>query len=183
MEFLDILDAGPTYQAQVRELRNHADIRRFMYTDHPIGPQEHASWLASLGGNHRQKVFVILHHGAVAGVVSLNGIDTVHRTADWAFYLDPALQGKGLGSRVEFWLLDHAFNEAGLEKLNCEVLASNPTVVKLHRRFGFTQEGVRRQNILKDGERMDVVLLGITRDEWLAQRPALVAVIDRLGSR
>jgi len=52
-------------------------------------------------------------------------------------------------------------------------------VVKMHQKFGFAIEGVRRKNILKEGARVDVVLLGITRDEWLAQRPKMLAVIER----
>ncbi|MFD2644193.1 UDP-4-amino-4,6-dideoxy-N-acetyl-beta-L-altrosamine N-acetyltransferase [Pseudomonas japonica] len=183
MVFLDILDADQATRDQVRALRNHADVRRFMYSDHEISPDEHARWLASLVGNARQRVFVVMLDGAVAGLVSLNAINATHRSADWAFYLDPVLQGKGLGSLVEFWLLDHAFNEAGLEKLNCEVLASNEAVVKMHRKFGFALEGVRRQNILKDGARLDVVLLGITREEWQAQRPAVRGVVERLSRK
>lgn len=181
MEFRDILDADPAIRDQVRVLRNHVDVRRFMYSDHEISPDEHARWLASLVGNARQRVFVVMHDAAVAGIVSLNAINLAHRSADWAFYLDPALQGKGLGSVVEFWLLDHAFNEVGLEKLNCEVLASNAAVVKMHQKFGFAIEGVRRENILKDGVRLDVVLLGITRGEWLAQRPGMLGLIGRLS--
>ena len=181
MQFIDILSADQQVQAQVRELRNHRDVKRYMYSDHDISEEEHRNWLRSLAGNSRQHVFVIKTDDRLAGVVSLSAINSVHRTADWAFYLDPGLQGKGLGSLVEFWLLDHAFNEAGLEKLNCEVLASNPAVIKMHQKFGFQVEGVRRQNIIKDGQRVDVVLLGITQAEWRDRRPDIEPLIARLN--
>ena len=181
MQFINILNADATVQQQVRALRNHRDVRRFMYSAHEISEEEHLNWLSSLLGSTRQTVFVVMREDALAGVVSLNAINTAHRTADWAFYLDPELQGKGLGSAVEFWMLDHAFNAAGLEKLNCEVLESNAAVVKMHQKFGFSVEGVRRQNIEKDGERVDVVLLGITKDEWRVQRPAMLSLIERVS--
>ncbi|OLS58992.1 hypothetical protein PSEMO_59520 [Pseudomonas putida] len=183
MHFINILDTSLAVQARVRDLRNHIDVRRFMYSSHEISIDEHGQWLASLVGNQRQRVFVVMLDDQVAGIVSLNAINAAHRTADWAFYLDPALQGRGVGSLVEFWLLDHAFNEAGLEKLNCEVLESNTAVVKMHCKFGFSQEGVRRQNILKDGARLDVVLLGITRAEWQAQRPTMRGIVERLSRK
>lgn len=183
LHFINILDVEPDAQARVRDLRNHIDVRRFMYSSHEISEDEHAKWLTSLEGNPRQRVFVVMRDGAVAGIVSLNAINPTHHTADWAFYLDPALQGQGLGSLVEFWLLDHAFEQAGLHKLNCEVLESNAAVVKMHRKFGFAIEGVRRRNILKDGVRVDVVLLGITREEWAERRPTMLAVVERLGRR
>jgi len=164
-------------------LRNQNDVRKYMYTSHEITEEEHLRWLDSLRGNDRQRVFVVVRDGQALGVVSLNAINTAQKTADWAFYLDTALQGKGLGSIVEFWMLDYAFHEAGLEKLNCEVLETNPSVIKMHQKFGFELEGVRRKNIIKDGNRIDVILLGITKEEWKNRRPALEPLIMRLAEQ
>jgi UDP-4-amino-4,6-dideoxy-N-acetyl-beta-L-altrosamine N-acetyltransferase len=183
MEFVPILELSAEQQARVRVLRNQPEVRRYMYTDHEISKAEHFKWLQRLKASQSQSVFVILSESMPVGVVSLAAINTTHRSADWAFYLDTTLQGKGLGSRVEFWLLDHAFGTAGLEKLNCEVLETNPAVIKMHQKFGFMIEGVRRQNIIRDGQRVDVVLLGITRDEWRTRRDALLPVMDRLAAR
>jgi UDP-4-amino-4,6-dideoxy-N-acetyl-beta-L-altrosamine N-acetyltransferase len=135
-----------------------------------------------LQGNPRQQVFVVIKDEQAVGVVSLNAINVLHKSADWAFYLDAGSQGEGLGSVVEFWMLDYAFGVAGLEKLNCEVLAMNAAVVKMHQKFGFEIEGVRRQNILREGARIDVVLLGITKEEWQNKRPALAPVIERINA-
>lgn len=178
--FVPILATSAQVQERVRQLRNQPQVRKYMYTDHEISPGEHQAWLASLAGNARQAVFVVMVDDLPRGLVSLNAINTLHQSADWAFYLDSELQGKGLGSQVECWLLDHAFDDVGLAKLNCEVLASNPAVVRLHQKFGFVLEGVRRQNVCKDGERLDVMLLGITAQEWRAQRPKIVERLARL---
>jgi UDP-4-amino-4,6-dideoxy-N-acetyl-beta-L-altrosamine N-acetyltransferase len=183
MHFLLLTDADLDVQTRVRELRNHPDVRKFMYTTHEIGEAEHRAWLDSLKGNERQSVFAVISEGAVIGVVSLNAINRVQKSADWAFYLDVEAQGRGVGSLMESWVLDYAFETAGLEKLNCEVLAINPAVIKMHQKFGFEIEGVRRQNILRDSQRLDVVLLGITKDEWRAKRPALELTLRRLSSK
>jgi RimJ/RimL family protein N-acetyltransferase len=55
-------------------------------------------------------------------------------------------------------------------------------VVKMHQKFGFPIEGVGRKNILRGGERIDVVLLGITIEEWLARRPLVEPLIVLLRS-
>ncbi|UCZ86360.1 UDP-4-amino-4,6-dideoxy-N-acetyl-beta-L-altrosamine N-acetyltransferase [Pseudomonas sp. L5B5] len=181
MQFLPLLETSPEVQALVRSLRNQEPVRKHMYTAHEITEGEHQQWLASLKDNERQRVYVAIKDGQAVGVVSLNAINALHRTADWALYLDERQQGKGLGSIVEFWMLDHAFNEAGLEKLNCEVLETNAAVISMHQKFGFTLEGVRRKNVLKDGVRIDVALLGITKQEWASRRPALAPLIQRLS--
>jgi len=180
MQFLPLLHASREVQDAVRGLRNQPDVRKFMYTSHEISEAEHQGWIDSQRGNDRQSVFVVMADGQACGVVSLSAINRVHETADWAFYLDASQQGKGMGSLIEFWLLDHAFNTVGLEKLNCEVLETNPAVIKMHQKFGFSIEGVRRKNVIKDGKRIDVVLLGISREEWAIQRPKMLPLMERL---
>lgn len=181
MNFIDILDASSDVQSRVRNIRNDVNVRRFMYSAHEISESEHSKWLDSLRHNPNQKVYVVMDHIEVYGVVSLSEINRVHRTADWAFYLDPAMQGKGVGSVIEFRLLDLAFGDVGLEKLNCEVLEFNESVVRLHKKFGFSIEGVRRKNIIKDEDRVDVVLMGITKEEWSAQRSKMSKLIGRVS--
>jgi UDP-4-amino-4,6-dideoxy-N-acetyl-beta-L-altrosamine N-acetyltransferase len=180
MKFVPLLDCPSAVQDEIRTLRNKDYIRKYMYTSHEISEEEHAKWLHSLRGNAKQAVFVVMLQGKTAGLVSLNAINATHKTADWAFYIDESLQGKGVGSLIEFKLLDHAFNAAGLEKLNCEVLEVNPSVVKMHQKFGFSVEGIRRKNIARNDGRIDVVLLGITKDEWAVQRPSMLKLAERI---
>jgi UDP-4-amino-4,6-dideoxy-N-acetyl-beta-L-altrosamine N-acetyltransferase len=157
----------------VRGLRNADGVRRYMYSDHLISLEEHAAWIEGLRGNPRERVMACFYRDELVGVVALRAIRWSDRAADWAFYLSEATQGRGIGGVVEFKLLDLAFGELALEKLNCEVLASNPKVIEMHGKFGFRPEGVRRANVVKDGQRVDVHLLGMTRDEWAQARPRL----------
>ena len=100
-----------------------------------------------------------------SGVVSVNAIDRLHLKSDWAFYLDANVRG-GLGAALEFGLINFVFQRVGLEKLNCEVIETNEAVVKLHKKFGFVEEGFRRENIIKNENRMGVFFLGLTRSDW-----------------
>lgn len=159
-------------QKAVRDVRNQLGIRKSMYTEHEIGLEEHLTWLEKLKNDDRQIVFIVLVEDAVSGVVSVNTIDELHKKSDWAFYLDENVRG-GLGAALECTLLDYVFNELMLEKLNCEVIETNQAVVKMHKKFGFVEEGFRRENIEKDGERMGVYFLGITKAEWLQNRETI----------
>lgn len=159
-------------QKAVRDVRNQPSIRKSMYTEHEIGLDEHLSWLENLRHDDRQIVFIVLVDDVVSGVVSVNAIDELHKKSDWAFYLDENVRG-GLGAALECALLDFVFNDLMLEKLNCEVIETNQAVVKMHKKFGFVQEGFRRENIEKDGERMGVYFLGITKADWLGNKEAI----------
>ena len=180
LEFIPIGQTTPEIQESVRASRNLPQVREHMYTDHEITPEEHARWLSSLEKNATTQVFIVIRNGAAIGLVSLTRISPQHQTADWAFYLHPETQGSGLGVAIEFALLEHAFHAVGLKKLNCEVLETNPGVIKLHKKFGFQEEGVRRQNIVKNNIRIGVFLLGMTADEWEAQRDRFARIVERM---
>jgi UDP-4-amino-4,6-dideoxy-N-acetyl-beta-L-altrosamine N-acetyltransferase len=155
-------------QLKVREIRNEENVRKWMYTDHVISANEHLAWINRLKQDDRQIVFVVLNEErSPLGVVSVNAIDSLHKKADWAYYLTEAARG-GLGSALEYSFIKFIFDTVGLEKLNCEVIEGNDTVVKLHKKFMFQEEGFRRSNILKNGIRIGVHLLGLTKEDWIA---------------
>ena len=148
-----------------RKVRNQESVRKSMYTEHEIPLNEHLAWVERLQSDNRQIVFVVLVDEVVSGVVSVNAIDRLNLKSDWAFYLDANVRG-GLGAALEFGLINFVFQKVGLEKLNCEVIETNEAVVKLHKKFGFVEEGFRRENIIKNENRMGVFFLGLTRSDW-----------------
>jgi UDP-4-amino-4,6-dideoxy-N-acetyl-beta-L-altrosamine N-acetyltransferase len=149
----------------VRDVRNQHSVRKSMYTEHEITLDEHLSWVKRLGSDKRQLVFVVFVDNVVSGVVSVNAIDRSHKKSDWAFYLDENVRG-GLGAALEYTLINFVFENLNIEKLNCEVISTNEAVVKLHKKFGFVEEGFRRENIEKDGKRIGVYFLGLTKTDW-----------------
>jgi len=155
-------------QMKVREIRNEEGVRLWMYTDHSIAINEHLSWINRLKTDDRQIVFVVMdeNHNPL-GVVSVNAIDHLHKKADWAYYLTQKARG-GLGSAIEYSFINFIFESVGIEKLNCEVIEGNDAVVKLHKKFLFQEEGFRRSNIIKNGTRVGVHFLGLTKDDWMS---------------
>lgn len=164
--------------------RNRPEVARYMYTDHTIAPEEHERWFARTLEDPRKRYWIIVHEETDVGLACLTDIDALHRRASWAFYLaDSDMRGKALGGFVEYAVLQRAFDEMRLHKLCCEVLASNRTVLALHERFGFRQEGLLRQHIFKGGQFHDVILLAITESEWDATRGQLAALLARIAAR
>ncbi len=158
------------------EMRNDRRIRQWMYSDHTITTEEHRAWVERMRDDPTEVIFgVATDDGALCGSVAVNHVDMRHRKADWAFYLSDNAP-YGCAAAVEFALINFVFDRLDLEKLNCEVIAGNEAVVKLHKKFGFSEEGIRRENIIKAGHRVGVVLLGLTRDEWMKNKERIAAV-------
>jgi len=157
-------------QFKIRDIRNEEGVRKWMYTDHTIGANEHLAWINKLKSDNEQMVFAVLDENeSPQGVVSLNAIDQLHLKADWAYYLTSTARG-GLGSALEFSFINFVFDVCGIQKLNCEVIEGNDAVVKLHKKFLFQSEGMRRSNVFKYGNRIGVHLLGLTKDDWLSAK-------------
>lgn len=155
-------------QLKVRDIRNEENVRKWMYMDHVIGANEHLGWINKLKQDNKQIVFIVLdEENSPLGVVSINSIDRLHKKADWAYYLTETARG-GLGSALEYSFVNFVFDRLQIDKLNCEVIDGNDAVVKLHKKFLFQEEGFRRSNILKNGTRIGVHFLGLTREDWLA---------------
>lgn len=152
---------------RVREWRNLPEIRKYMYTDHEISELEHARWFGQAVNDPSRCYWIIELDGAPVGLANLYGISEAHKRAYWAFYLaSPEVRGRGVGSFAERFVIRHAFEHLGLDKLCCEVLATNAAVVKMHQRYGFQVEGTLRRHIIKDGEPVDVVTMGLLREDW-----------------
>ena len=163
----------------VLDIRNQPSIRQSMYTEHEISLDEHLAWLKKSIRDKRQIIFVVFVSNLVSGVVSVNEIDRLHLKSDWAFYLDENVRG-GLGATLEFNLINFVFDDLGLEKLNCEVLETNSAVVKLHKKFSFTEEGFRRENIIKNNQRIGVHFLGLTKSDWHKVRRDIEAKYSKI---
>jgi UDP-4-amino-4,6-dideoxy-N-acetyl-beta-L-altrosamine N-acetyltransferase len=161
----EITECTHEQKKAIRKIRNQNSVRESMYTEHKISLDEHLAWIHRLQRDNRQIVFIVLLDGLVGGVVSVNAIDRIHLKADWAFYLDASIRG-GLGAAIEFGLINFTFQTLGLEKLNCEVIETNEAVVKLHKKFGFVEEGFKRENIIKNENRLGVFCLGLTKSDW-----------------
>ncbi len=156
----------------MRAWRNEPAVRANMYTQHEISREEHLNWWEKTKVRTDQKYFMYEMAGAPIGIAAFTGIDIQSRNSAWAFYTSPSAP-KGTGSKMEFLMLEHAFNELRLHKLYCEVLAFNASVIKLHQKFGFNVEGVFRQQHKVNDDFVDTYRLGILASEWQEHRYSL----------
>ena len=162
--------------------RNSPDVRAYMYTDHVIAPEEHALWFAGLQGDESRRYWIITADDTPVGLANLYDIDRRNQRCAWAYYLaDPGVRGLGLGSYVEYWVLEFVFAGLKLAKLWCEVLASNEAVWKLHETFGFVVEARFRGHVVKNDARADVLGLGLLAADWREKRPAMAARLEARG--
>jgi len=156
------------------EWRNSPDVAAFMYSDHRIGHNEHDHWFDVVRHEAHRRYWIIEADGAPVGLANLADIDLTHRRCAWAYYLAaPSVRGRGVGSSVEFQVIEYVFTELRLNKLWCEVLVSNEGVWRLHELYGFQREALYREHVMKNGHEVDVVGMGLLASDWTLRREAM----------
>jgi UDP-4-amino-4,6-dideoxy-N-acetyl-beta-L-altrosamine N-acetyltransferase len=148
--------------------RNHPEVRRYMYTQHEIALDEHRRWFEHCAGNPSKHLLVFELAGLASGFVSFTQIEG-GKIADWGFYTMPDAP-RGCGRLLGQAALQHAFSALGLHKVCGQALAYNERSIGFHRRLGFEQEGILRDQHF-DGELYhSVVCFGLLESEWQARR-------------
>lgn len=164
---------------KIREWRNLPHISTYMYTDHYITSEEHDKWFNKVANDKTYKYWIIICDNKEVGIVNLYDIDNRNSRAYWAFYIASLdLRGRGVGSFVEYNILCYVFDELGLNKLCCEVLSTNSPVIRMHKKFGFKEEGVFREHIFKGDAPKDIVCLAMLRSEWQVVKPQMEARLN-----
>jgi len=91
------------------------------------------------------------------------------RNVELGYWLDAAMQGKGIVTATCRTMVRHAFEEHQLHKVVISCAIDNPRSRAVAERLGFTQEGILRQADRLHDRYVDVVFYGLLKEEWHAQ--------------
>jgi UDP-4-amino-4,6-dideoxy-N-acetyl-beta-L-altrosamine N-acetyltransferase len=168
---IELVDLSEEHRWQLLEWRNDPSVAQYMYTTEPISREVHDEWFSRQLTLDDRKGWVITMDGLGVGAAFVSQIDRENSRASWAFYLaDASTRGRGVGTAVEYLVLEYVFGDLGLHKLCCEVLSFNQAVVTMHKKFGFVEEGLLAQHFRRDGEWVDVHVLAMFEDAWATRR-------------
>lgn len=110
-----------------------------------------------------------LDDGRVVGEVGLDGVDWARGdTFVGIGIFERELWGKGYGTDAMRLVLRYAFQELNLRRVTLDVFGYNPRAVRSYEKSGFRHEGRLRQLLFRDGQRHDLIFMGILREEWEA---------------
>ncbi len=163
----------------IREWRNSDRVRAGMYTDHIIGREEHEKWFSRVLVDPSVDYRVPCYRGRPVGLIAVTEIDLVNSTCFWGFYVGESGAPVGTGAAMEYLALEHMFAGRGIRKACCEVLSSNESVIRLHLKFGFREEGRFIQHVTKGGTYQDVVFLALLASEWRDREAAMAVRVFR----
>jgi ribosomal-protein-serine acetyltransferase len=114
-------------------------------------------------------------HGIWQGGTLVGGLlfrvwDTPSGVCEAGCWLEPAAAGRGLVTRGLRVLLDWAFEERGMHRVEWHVSSANEPSIGVARRLGMSREGVLRENYPHRGVRTSTEIWSVLAPEWRAAR-------------
>tara|TARA_B100000795_G_scaffold111743_1_gene82593 strand:+ start:394 stop:948 length:555 start_codon:yes stop_codon:yes gene_type:complete len=98
------------------------------------------------------------------GNIKIGPVKWEHLSSEISFFIgEKNFLGKGIMSATVNKVVNFAFLELGLEKINAGYYEKNIASAKLFEKCGFNVEGVKDSNIIFEGKRIKSVLVGILK--------------------
>jgi RimJ/RimL family protein N-acetyltransferase len=152
---------------------NDADVIRNLAMFAPMSQAAEEGWFermsAAYGATDYHFVICLLGDDRPIGTAGLHAVDRANGTADFGIAIGEKSEwGRGYGTDATRSICDFGFGELRLERIGLYVYAGNDRARRAYEKAGFTMEGTLRRAHFTRGEHLDVHVMSVLRDEWLA---------------
>ena len=179
MEFPRRIDCGDfemrkpdaTFQLATELFRMVDKNRAFLepwlgWVDFVKSPEDEFGVVQSVAKKDTGKYFIFVN-GALHGMVGFVQEHKSKQTVEIGYWLDNAVNGRGIMSRAVDKLTALAFDVWGANRVEIQAAVENKKSRAIPERLGFNQDGILRQReIVRPGVIQDVVMYSKLKSEW-----------------
>lgn len=108
----------------------------------------------------------IIYKNKIIGVIGFNHVDKRNKYAIIGYWLGEKFQGKGIMTKTTKTLINIAFNELKLNRIEIRVASENIKSRKIPERLGFQKEGEIRETEYLYGKYVNHIIYGILAKDW-----------------
>lgn len=108
----------------------------------------------------------VWYNDELAGVIGFHGIDWSNNKTEIGYWLGEDFTGKGIMTRACRAMVNYAFNEYDLHRVEIRCATSNVKSRAIPERLGFIQEGVLREQAKLYDTYVDHIIYGMLAHEW-----------------
>jgi len=172
-ERVSLVPFEESYLDLVRAWRSDPEVTRYWISTAAPTEDQMRAWLEY---NRRRRTLTWLirdETGQPIGYTNLFDLHPLHRRAEVSLMIgDKSRWGQGYATEALRTLLRHAFASPadgglGLHKVYLEVFAENTPARRAYARCGFVEEGVRREDMFRDGAWHDHITMSILDREFV----------------
>jgi ribosomal-protein-serine acetyltransferase len=104
--------------------------------------------------------------GQVAGGIGFHKVNWLNRKVEMGYWISTRFEGQGIVTDCSRALVDYAFREWKLNRVEIHCATGNPRSAAVAKRLGFTLEGTLREAQLLHGKYHDLHIFGMLAREW-----------------
>lgn len=113
------------------------------------------------------KQYCIYHKNAFVGLIGFKATDIENRKTEIGYWLSQSVQGKGIMRQSVRKLIEIAFNEFNLNRIQIKVAVENDRSRQIPEKLGFVLEGIERDGeLLVDDVFTDIVVYSLLKNEF-----------------
>lgn len=102
----------------------------------------------------------------IVGTIGLHHLDSTNKSVQIGYWLGKNAQGKGLATKCSRVLIDYAFRDMNLNRIQINCNVDNVKSRRIPERLGFKLEGIHRQVEWLNNEFRDWAVYAMLADEW-----------------
>ena len=169
-ELVVLRPLGPGDYEPMMAAMDDPDVIRFTGSRGEITEDEYRKWLRTRQSQTDRLDLAIVDKatGECVGEAVLNHWSPEDESCSFRILIGPAGQNRGLGTEATRLIVGHGIEELGLHRIELEVYAFNPRAQRAYEKAGFVVEGIRRDALRWDGERIDAIVMSVLAPEWKA---------------
>ena len=113
------------------------------------------------------KHFTICYQGKFVGLIGFKDTDSANKKTEIGYWLSQYAQGKGIMLHSVLKLIEYAFDEIGMNRVQIKVAVNNHRSKQIPEKLGFLREGVDRDGeLLVDNVYTDINVYSLLKKEF-----------------
>jgi RimJ/RimL family protein N-acetyltransferase len=157
---------------EINKWRNEVDLINYLgapyrYINLDVDYNWYEDYMRNRSNNVRCAIVETKEVDCILGMVSLTNINYINQCAIFHIMIgNRNNRSKGIGYFATKEILNHAFNNMNLNRIELGVLEDNNHAIKLYEKVGFKQEGIKRKSTYKNGKFLNMIVMAILKDEF-----------------
>ena len=150
-------------------LRNREHLQQFMHWMTPDYSIKHARKFLTegiLARKERKSLgLAIFRRGELIGSIGFVEFDWKARKTEIGYWIDKSVEGRGIITRATRMLIDYAFDELDMNRIEIQCSAENVRSAAVPERLGFKLEGYLRQAEFRNGKLHDFKIYSLLAED------------------
>ncbi|MCL2185336.1 MAG: GNAT family N-acetyltransferase [Treponema sp.] len=131
-----------------------------------INMESEKEFLINLSKDHNYSI-IDIETDQLIGNCGFSEIDYLNQTAEIGLFIgNKDYWNKGYGTEALSLLIDYGFKALNFHSIMLKVYGFNARAKKCYEKIGFKQIGIRRESLLRDLKRYDIIYMDILKDDF-----------------